>query len=584
MPALQDVGEETPATTTVHDSPHQYYALRNRSAATLACVLGLLACSGRIGDPAAEGRASDPADPRSGAYRPGKDGPGILHLPMRRLTREEYDYSVRDLLLDPTLPPAALPDDGQTGIFWSNTSTTVTHQALDGYLESALELAGKVDLRPLLGCEPAALDDACAHQFIESLARRAFRRPIDADDAARFFALYQSAGDDRAYGDAGGAPYSPVERLRLVVAAMLVSPRFLYRIEQGESGSAPPRADEVVALDGYELATRLSYFLWRSLPDDALLEKAAAGVLRRDEELLATAERMLDDARFTRTLASFAVQWLEIGRLDAGDKSAELFPEYGPTLLDELRREPGAFFADLMFDGDRKLETLLTGSFTVAGAELADLYGAEGDGAQQRIELDPTRRAGILSLASVMAAHAGADKTSITSRGVFIRRNVLCGYIGPPSAGAFKPEVESGEGSVTEKLDRHKSDPDCVNCHKLMDPIGQSFEHYDPIGRYRDRYDDGRPVDAAGELTGTDVDGKFVGAVALAERLATSADLRRCFSRQFFRFSLGREDSPEDAYTIDRTAAALETDIRQMILSIVASKSFRYTRLARESP
>lgn len=525
------------------------------------------ACVGKIGDP--DGSGDGPLACDSAALHPGES-------PARRMTRFEYNNTVRDLLGDTTAPADAFPADEVSGIFNNQASTLVVTELLaEGYMEAAESLAKKatLDVGALTGCDAAATgEDACGAQFIDSFGKRAFRRPLDSEGRALLKGVF----------DAAKAQWDYPTAVRLVIEAALQSPRFLYRIE---FGMPDPGAEGAVKLDDYEVASRLSYLLWGSMPDDALLDAAGKGELRTKDQIAAQARRLLGDPKARDVIENFHEQWLGLGKLDTVDKDTTTFPSYTPALKTAWRAETMAFVSDVILDGDGSVETLLTAPYTMMNADVAAYYGVSSGptgSAFERVDLDPDQRAGLLTQPSILAVNAHADQTSPVHRGKFVRERLLCEPISPPppNVKAVPPPVDP-DATTRERFAQHSTDPACSGCHHLMDPIGFGFEHYDGIGKWRDQ-DQGLPVDAGGEVIGSqDVNGTFDGAVELAKRLGQSEEVRSCVVKQWFRYGQGRPVTAEDACTmaaLQTTFAAANYDIRELLVALTQTDAFRYRK------
>lgn len=525
---------------------------RGRGAIPVAIVLALSGCTGEIGDP--------PTGPSEPAL-----------APMRRLTRFEYDNAVRDLLGDTTHPARSFaPDTEVLGFDNQTAGASVGRVQVEQYLAAAEALAATAvaDLDRLLACPFRGDEDHCARVFIDRFARRAYRRPLTDAERGRLLALYAA--------DPAANDYPT--RIGLVVQAVLQSPRFLYRVESG----VPTAGDAaVLALDGYEIAARLSFLVWGSIPDDALLDAAEAGELATGQQVATQARRMLADPRAREGVRHFHEQWLGLGGLDALEKDAASFPAYNAELRPEWKEETLSFLDDAVFGG-RGLRHVLTSPTTMVNGHLARFYGVDepaGDGFQ-RVSLDPARYAGILSQPGVLAVHSKTNASSPVRRGKFVRERLLCQLMGSPPPDAPLGDASATSGMTTrERSDAHRADPACAGCHELMDPIGFGFEHFDGVGRWRDD-EDGRSVDASGELSGTlDVDGTFDGVVELGRALADSHQVSNCVVRQWFTYGFGRPDVADDRGTIAELRAAFrgsDEDVRELIVAITRTNAFRF--------
>jgi hypothetical protein len=539
--------------------------------------------AGSGGQPSAGGAGaggSAPAPFSSGVTCDGtRDAPVI---PLRRLTRLEYASSVRDLLPGVAASTDDIPADESVGPFASNTVTSLTALGTEQYLESAERVAAAAVATPaalvsLTGCAraapTAATDAACASAFIEGFGARAFRRPLSADEKARYVALYTGAATTTA---------AFADGIRIAIEALLQSPNFLYHVE---ADAAPPVAGALVPLDSYQLAARLSFFLWNSVPDDKLMAAAAAGGLTDPAALRAQVTRMLADGRARSAIAAFHTAWLDLEKLPSVTKDPALYPQFSPALRDAMRAETIAFVDDVLRNGDGRLETLLTAPYSIIDGGLFDLYGVArppGTVGPVRVELDPTRRAGLLTQASFLAAHAHENQTSPVARGVAVIRNVLCVAMPDPPANVNNAPPDVAPGATTrERFAAHESVESCAACHKVIDGIGLGFESYDAVGAYRTN-DAGKPVDATGNVMGApEIAGPFDGAVELAKKLAGTQQVQQCVARQWFRFALGRLEGKNDGCSLQAVFGAFESsrhDVRELLAAIATSDAFRYRK------
>jgi hypothetical protein len=501
--------------------------------------------------------------------------------PLRRLTRQEYVNSVRDLL-GATVARDDLPADETVGPFASNTVTPLgdlgTQQYLDGAeaLGRALSTAAAVD--KLAACDRAVAgttDATCAAKLVDKLGARAFRRPLTSEEKGRYMGLYTSTSSAATYAD--GA--------RLVVQTMLQSPSFLYHLELDATPGTP---GAIVALDPYQLAARLSFFLWNSVPDDALMASAASGKLADAAGVAAEVARLLADARAEDAIATFHTQWLDLAKLAALGKDPTMFPQYSPALRDAMQAETLAFVDDVLRAGDGKLDTLLTSSTAILDGPLFALYGVArpaGTSTQGpvRVDLDPAQRAGLLTRAAFLATHAHENQTSPVARGVAVLRNVLCVALPdpPPNVDNAPPDPKPG-ATTRERFAAHESIASCAACHKSIDGIGMGFEAYDAIGAWR-TMDAGRVVDATGNVVGApELAGPFDGAVALSKKLAGSAQVQQCVARQWFRFALGRMETASDGCSLKAMFDGFQAsghDVRKLLASVATSDAFRYRKV-----
>ena len=559
----------------------------------LACAGGVSACKGTIEG----GRAG--GSPSGGGGNPGAAGAGGAGgvsfssgvtcagghdapvVPLRRLTRLEYANAARDLLTGAAVAPDDIPADENVGPFASNTVTSVTDLGTEQYLESAERLATAAVATPaavdaLVACDRAAMGDAaCASTFIDRLGARAFRRPLAADEKARYVGLFTGAAAGGAFSDG----------VRVAVEAMLQSPSFLYHLELDPLATPPP-AGALVPLDSYQLAARLSFFLWESVPDDALMAAAAGGGLADPAALRAQVSRMLADPRAHDAIATFHAQWLDLGKLPAITKDPTLYPQFSPALRDAMQAETVAFVDDVLRNGDGRLETLLTAPYSILDGGLFALYGVSrpaGTTGPVRVDLDPKQRAGLLTQASFLASHAHENQTSPVARGVAIIRNVLCVALPDPPPNVDNAPPEPMPGATTrQRFAVHESEASCAGCHKMIDGIGLGFESYDAVGAFR-TMDGNQPVDATGDvIAAPEINGPFDGAVALAKELAGTKQVQQCVARQWFRFALGRLEVATDGCSLQGMFDAFEAsqhDVRQLLAGIATSDAFRYRKV-----
>ena len=557
--------------------------------------LGAAACVGNVGSPTQGGGGA--TNPGAGPAGPGRDpgssapgAPGTANpntqapapdsvnagvAPLRRLTGEQYRNTVRDLLgISTGLGTLALPgDDVVDDRFASNGESVVKGIDFDRYADAAAGLAKQAvaNLGTLVPCDAKALGDAaCARKFIESFGRRAYRRPLRPEEVARL---------EKVFTVGQGFP----EGIELVVTAVLQSPKFLYLVEP-----VPPEAvGKVVPVDTYAMASRLSYFLLGSMPDDTLLDAAEKGQLASAEQLSAQALRLTNDPRFRENVGSFHRQWLLLHQISGAEKDPKLFPGFTPELRTALAEESRRFVEHVIGQEGGKVETLLSASFSLLGGPLYDYYGVTkpaGAADWQKVELDPTQRAGILTQGSLLASQAHADKTSFILRGKLIREAIFCTPIPPPPPNAANDEVMlPATATAKERAEAHRSKPECANCHALFDPLGFAFENYDAAGRYRKTEVGGQPIDARVDVTNTSkLDGPVANAVELAKKIATADEVKDCVARQWMRFALGREDATEDTNSLMQARQSFRGSgkIQDLVGALARSDSFRYQRVS----
>jgi hypothetical protein len=490
-------------------------------------------------------------------------------MPLQRLTRREYVNTVRDLFGDATLNPT-LDDDprGEFGFSEAPLVSSATSQALyDDAQAIAAQVTGNSNM--LLGCDPATRgEDACAADFIARFGRRAYRRTLPASETTALMALYGSARKDLQYG--------LKDAIRVVTAAMLQSPRFLYHWELGSDATSVKNG--VVELGPFELASRLSYLLWSSMPDDQLLDAAQSGKLADDAGVAQQVTRMLASDKFKRGLQAFHTEWLDLDRVPGLSKDGKLFPEFNDGLKGAMVDETNRFVSSVFLDGDGRLATLLTSS-SFANAALAKLYGLppiKGDALQQ-VSLDPRQRAGLLTQGSVIAALSNPATTNPARAGFMLLSKFMCGVIAPPPPGAATSFTMDPTLTVRGNFERIEKLPSCAGCHQVINPLGYAFEEFDAIGRYRTT-DNKLPVDASGHLSSAAGDRTFGNAAELAALMADTPEVQSCVTQRWLRLALRRTDGADDRGSLDGALARARSsrfDLRELLQGIAGSRSFR---------
>jgi hypothetical protein len=541
-----------------------------------AIVLGLAACVGQIGDggeaPPDGFRAPDGVVP-AGSVDPGP-------APLRRLTRAQYDNTVADLLGTALGPGADTfpPEDEVNGYQNQAEAQTASHLLVEDYANAAEALAEEAVSTPerraaLVSCTPTGPSDgACLAELVREFGLRAFRRPVtDAELADLHARGLEEAGIT---GDFW-------EGARLVVEAMLQMPSFLYRLEQGSPNDERP---ELLQLDGYSVASRLSYLLIQSMPDDALLAAAAAGELHTRAEVEAQARRLLALPAAETAWRDYFEQWLGYAGAATESKDPVLHPDFDEALaasmVEETRRLVGA-----VAWGEADFLSLLTTDQTFVDAALASLYGVE---APAESGFGPTTlpagRVGLLGQASVLSTYARYGGSSPTRRGLFVRTKLLCETIQspPPDVDFSAVEPVEGDGPMTtrERYAQHAQEP-CLSCHRYMDPIGFGLEHFDGIGKWRDD-EEGRPIDATGAVERQDAPAQpFDGLPALAKLLYASPDVEACVIEQLGIWARGRALEDADDETRRRLLEAFrgaDRRFRDLVVALAASDANRFIR------
>ena len=521
-------------------------------AAGLALAL-LVGCTGRIsGAGAAAAGAGAPGGGAAGAAAPppvpvppaqlpkgqtgGPINPG--RVTAHRLNKVEYDNTIRDLVgLD--LKPSStfgFPDDTYIEGFDNNADAlSASPLLLEQYeaaaaaiVAAALDPANAAARGRIVTCDPVkAGDGPCATQILTAFATRAWRRPVVTSEIAPYAALVPLA---RSMGDGFE------DGLAAALRATLLSPKFVFRVE------ANPGAGKVAALSDYELASRLSYFLWSSMPDDALFARAAAGTLHTPDGLAQEAARMIQDPKSASLFSNLAGEWLGAREL-AVEQITLTDVTFDAGLRAAMASEAELYLRELL-TGTHAVTDLVSASFTFVNQRLAMHYGLPATGlttAFTRVALPDDRRAGgILTQANYLTVNSLRDRTSPTKRGKWISENLLCVTVPPPPP--MIPQLPAQDmtapTSARARLMIHRmKGATCNACHQLIDPMGLGFEHYDAVGRWRDT-DAGAALDVTGNVPGTSA--PFDGAVDLAQQLQQDARLEACVARKLLTYALGR--------------------------------------------
>ena len=506
-------------------------------------------------------------DPKKVPRDPGRT---VIH----RLSRQEYNLTIRDLLGVDTKPADSFPPDGGGGAGFDNNASTlfIPPILMEKYLAAANDIVAAAKPERLFRLRPAPGKDdrVAAKENLEWLAARAVRRPVDPQELAGLLGLYEAA---RKAGDSWD------EAVRLGIRAVLVSPSFLFRIER----STPVHPDGEEILDDWSLATRLSYFIWSSMPDDTLLGLTAAKKLREPAVLDAQVRRMLADPKARAIAENFGSQWLKTKELHhTTNPSKDKFPEFTPALREAMAEEPVAFLGALLRE-NRPLTDCLDADYTFANAALAKFYGlpeVKGDG-MQRVALTDRNRGGVATMAGVLTLTSFPRRTSPVLRGKWIMEEIL-GTPPPPPPAMIKtlPGSDRARDGLTfrQQLERHRAEPQCAGCHKAMDQLGFGLENFDAVGKYRTNIGD-KPVDSAGELpTGE----KFTGPAELKKLLLSRRDdFIRAVTEKMLAYALGRGVANGDWLTVQQISKAVAADgykAQRLILEIAKSHPFNYRR------
>lgn len=537
----------------------------HRGLLVLALASAGAACVGSMSEP--DGTSGANVGPEVPAFAPAVGG-------LRRLSVEQYQSSLRDLIGPEIVLPTRIEPDrrieglASVGSSIANTSKRGVEQYVAASYDVATQAMADDAVRArLVTCTPTAtVDDACAEQFVTAFGARAYRRPLEATEVA---ALVDVAGEAAStLGDFH-------DGLVYAMAAILQSPSFLYRAEVGEDDPANPGLRRY---DGYELAARVSFFLWNAAPDQALIDAAASGALLTDDGLGAEVERMLADERARDGVRAFFTDMLHLADLDRLNKDPDVFVHFSAELGAIARQETLAVIEDHVVDQRADYRDLLTTRTTFLDRKLASIYGVPAPSLEgfQRFEFpsDSLRR-GILGHVSFLALNSHAASSSAVRRGQFVREVLLCGSIPAPPANANTaiPEPTDEARTLRDRVLIHFQNPTCRGCHQLMDPVGLAFENFDGIGRFR-TIENGALIDPSGSINGR----YFADASELGEVLHDHPDVPRCLVRTMYRYATGHVEVQSETSVLARLEQAFADqgfDVLSLMRTVVLDPGFR---------
>ncbi|EYF05117.1 DUF1592 domain-containing protein [Chondromyces apiculatus] len=538
--------------------------------ATPGCFLG-------SGDPSEEGGNGTKTEEGENALAERSRFPRLSHLQWENTTRDLLHLDARSGLSESFTrdPLGGMFDNNETVLkvtpgLWSDYQ--IAAEELSAYVTADQERLGRI-MPEGASAEPLER----ARQFIESFGTRAFRRPLTEAEIGLYVALYESASEVLP----GTDPY--VSGMQLVLQAFLQSPFFVYRVGESEA----PRQDGLIPLNGYEIATNLSYFLWNTMPDDDLLAAAKAGELDTAAGVRAYAERMLEDPRAREVVGSFHAQLYKYEHYLDLSKDPALFPQFTPEVASDMVREAEMFVDDVVFKRGGGLTELLTSRTAFLNERTAPIYGVEGEFTEemQEVELDPTTRSGLLTRIGFLASNATPRQPDTIHRGVFVNLRILCADLpSPPNNVMGLPA--NAEGTNRDRVNAHTGAGTCGGaCHAtLINPVGFAFENYDALGQWRTE-DNGLPVNAADEYRFASGTQKFENGVALSQVIAESREAHQCYAKHWMEYGLGRAATDADRPMIAKLSeeSRTGTPVKQLLLSIVESDAF-LTRSPLEAP
>lgn len=493
----------------------------------------------------------------AGTADPGAPG----RTPMRRLTVSEYVNTIRDLLgEDASALVEGFPADGSTEGF-DNTAATLgaATSQVDVFERAAEALAARAvtpssPARQRISVCSEWADAACRRTVLQSFADKAWRRPTTPAEVEQLVAL-------AAVGAGAGA--SVEEQVALALRGVLIAPQFLFRVEK----LPPPGTVGSYRVSPHELATRLSYFLWSSTPDDELAQSAAAGKLASADDVTREVSRMLENDKAAALTESFAAQWLALRSLDEHAVDAETFPAYSDALAASMASETKSLFSHVLSNSLPASE-LVTATYSFVDQPLAQFYGVSVTGG--RAELGATERRGLLGQGALLTLTSYPNRTSVVRRGMWVLENLLCMETPvPPEITELKQDPT--KGTLRERMKQHSTSAACSGCHSLLDPIGFGLENFDAIGRYRET-ENGVPIDASSTHAGR----PFSRPSEMAELIAEDPTFVGCLTKKLFMFGLGRTLT-----TFDQAAAAAVTQasgaqptLRDLIVNTAQSQVF----------
>jgi len=504
-------------------------------------------------------------------YLSDKDpGPFVI----RRLTKAEYANTLRDLFgVDPSVADG-LPDE-VSGQGYLNSLSPLQ---LEQYLTIAEKVLGRIV--PPKGGRRTEIDKRLfgpsstpARTVARSIARKAYRRPPTEAELDVLVATYDLGRRNK---------LAHQQALHLMLKAVLVSPQFLFITPAGEAASSTG----IVPLDDHQLASRLSYLLWSTMPDAELMTLADNGTLHEPAVLKAQTKRLLDDPRSRALFDGFGAQWLNVGGLRRQVFDPALFPQMSPGMRQAMYDEVRLFFESIVRDNENVIR-FVDSDYTFLNGPLAAIYGLEKtvQGPEMRkVRLSDGNRGGVLGMPGVLAATSFPNRTSPVKRGVWVLEQLLGEHVpaAPPDVPALDKQDQAAVANLTlrQRTELHRTNPVCANCHQILDPIGFGLEKFDAIGRWRDRDTNGQPIDSAGELPGGK---RFSGPADLKAILAgRHGDVARNLVERLLAYALGRKLEGHDEIVVDDLVGELAGDsyrMRALITGVVTSYPFTHRRI-----
>lgn len=520
--------------------------------------------------------AGDDGDDDGGSDDDGGD-PGACSpaaLDMRRMTEHQYRRAIDAIFtghVEPSsqfpAPSGKAPTGYSTELGLEDVGEHDVEQIVYAAEDVAEGVAGAMD--DLLPCAADEPSEACAGEFLDVYGRRAYRRALTDDERAQLLATWQAAGAD-------GATFA--EAVALMVDELLQTPQFLYVSEYAAPTARP--------LEGFEIASRLSFLLWDSIPDDELLDLAEAGGLAERADVLAQAERMLESPNADTTVARLFREWTQTKQITVADKSTDLFPFFDADLATSMNESFDRFVVGTLRDGG-SLGDVFRSSDAWVDPRMAEFFGvtAPADGGWARASLDADLYRGIWTQPALLASLAHSDRTSYVYRGVFVRKRVLCETLPPPPPDAMGVPLDlPPDPTAREESEVRIARAECGACHSIIDGPGLALEPFDAVGRWSPTDALGRTIDPSGTLVGVGEGSiEFTDHADMIDQLAAVPEVEACFARQLFRFSMSRMETEADECTIAAIEAALaesDGDLGTALVAIVGTDAYRQ----REAP
>ncbi|HEY6729360.1 MAG TPA: DUF1592 domain-containing protein [Polyangiaceae bacterium] len=496
--------------------------------------------------------------------------------PIRRLTRFEYNSTVASLLGDTTFPANSLPAELLGNGFGNDADEQpVSNFLVEQYAGIAGDIAKRATQPDRIGsvvpCSVGAAPEteaACARTFIEAFAAKAYRRPVEPAEVDELLALER--------GIRAAAPFEL--SLASVIEAILQSPDFLYRPEFGVVDATYP---DLLRPSGHEMASRLSYLFWGTVPDDELYAAAASGALATDAGVLAQATRMIEDPKARPVIRHFFDYYLPLNTLTDLSRDAASFPTFDATIGSLMREETQTFLEYEIFEGPGTWPGALTAPYTFVNQELANFYGMAGVVGEefQRVDLDTTKRLGLLTQGGVQAGTTVSNFTNPVRRGVFLLRHIMCVDLPDPPesiANDIMPPDPGAAATGRERYSEHQANVVCAKCHAVMDPPGYALENFDAVGLWRDQ-ENGVTIDATGALD--ILPQPFDGPVQLVTQIAASELTQHCFAENWLNFGYGRTLDSQDSCSVSAVREAFAQsgfNVKALLVALTQTDAFLY--------